>query len=212
MIGNKYSRLTILRDGPGVKRKGNGIRKNYICQCECGEIKIVDKYHLLSGKIKSCGCYQEESRKITKTIHGQAGSDATREYRSWSSMKERCLNSNCKSFKNYGGRGIGICEKWINSFEEFYKDMGPSSGLTIDRIDNNLGYYKENCRWASKKEQAINRRTTDFIEFNGITLNQKEWSEKLGIQFKTLNRRIRYLNWPIEKALTTPTRQVFNCK
>lgn len=130
--------------------------------------------------------------------HGMYG---TRIYHSWSAMKMRCLNPNYKEYNHYGERGITICPRWMK-FENFYKDMGDVPvGKSIDRINNNLGYYKENCKWSTPKEQANNRRSNRLITFNNKTLNIKQWSEELKTTRKTIYGRLDR-GWSIEKALT----------
>lgn len=134
--------------------------------------------------------------------HGMRG---TREYNSWSSMKSRCYNPNVKTYKNYGGRGIKVCDSWLNSFEEFYKDMGPRPPQTnLDRIDNNKDYCKENCRWISDKEQHRNQRSNIKITFNDETMILMDWSKKLGIAYATLYNRLFNYNWSVEDAFTKP--------
>ena len=129
-------------------------------------------------------------------------------YKTWLGIKYRCHNPKSKSFINYGARGVTVCEQWVNSFETFYEDMASSyrPGLTIDRIDNSQGYYKENCRWATRIEQANNKRNVERIEFNGESLTIAEWARKLKIKKASLFNRIYYLKWPLAEALKIETR------
>ncbi|MCP4989347.1 MAG: hypothetical protein GY928_25810 [Colwellia sp.] len=121
-------------------------------------------------------------------------------------MKTRCLDSKSTYYKDYGGRGIIICDSWLNSFRNFYEDMGNKpKGLTLDRIDNNKGYYKENCRWATRTEQANNRRSNRKITYNGSSLAMAQWERKLNMNKDSLKVRIRR-GWSIEKALTQKPR------
>lgn len=122
----------------------------------------------------------------------------------WYKMRQRCLDQNCVSFPDYGGRGIKICERW-NSYELFKEDMevGFSPELSLDRIDNEKGYYKENCRWADDVTQNNNTRQNNFIEFNGLSKTIPQWARMLGINKNTLKKRHYTLKWSVEKTLST---------
>ena len=137
---------------------------------------------------------------MTKT-HGMTN---TRIYNIWKSMKRRCTKEH-DSYKNYGGRGITVCDEWLNSFEKFYEDMGEPTTNTheIDRIDNDGNYCKENCRWVSPKENCRNRRNNRVITYNDETLCVSEWSERLGGSRHLVEKRLK-MGWSEEKAVTTP--------
>jgi hypothetical protein len=131
----------------------------------------------------------------------------TPEHKTWLSMKNRCLNPNDTRFADYGGRGITICDKWENSFETFYADMGPRpEGCSIDRIDVDGDYEPSNCRWATDTEQRRNKRNNHLITHKGETKTLAEWSEITNIKYATLKIRINKLKWPVERALTEPVR------
>jgi hypothetical protein len=149
ITGKKYSRLT------AIKRVG-GLRNHWLFQCECGEITSVRKAHVTSGRTRSCGCLAKELRKELFTKHGMSH---TTEHNIWLSFRARCENPNHMYYKNYGGRGISVCDRW-QKFENFYADMGNRpDGLTLDRINNDGNYEPSNCRWATWKQQNNNRRT-----------------------------------------------------
>lgn len=145
--------------------------------------------------------------------HGHTrGGKQTSEYMIWSAMICRCVNVNHKNFADYGGRGITVCARWRNSFEAFFEDMGGRpAGTSIDRIDNAKGYYKENCRWATKIQQVRNKRTNRLLTLNGVTHCSAEWSELLGFRENTIALRIR-LGWSDERILTTPIRKLVRRK
>lgn len=153
LTGLTFNRLTVVREvSPKILPSG-GKDRRWLCKCSCGNYKEVSGNHLKSERTKSCGCLRQE--KIKK--HGMSH---TSEYGIWESIKHRCLNVKNKRYKDYGGRGIKICDRWLNSFENFYKDMGsrPNKDYSIERLDNNQGYTPDNCIWVERSKQARNQR------------------------------------------------------
>ena len=166
-IGKTYGRLTLLK--PIGKSKYGTV---WAMKCSCGNECEAVYTQVKRGRKSSCGCLLKENKsgKLNAT-HGASvkGSKNYKEFTIWSAIKQRCLNPNDKSYSNYGGRGIDMFAGWVDSFEQFLSDMGPMpfDKASIDRIDNNKGYYPLNCRWASKQTQNNNKRSTIYIEFNG---------------------------------------------
>lgn len=131
----------------------------------------------------------------------------TKTYISWQAMRRRCYNPNSDRFQYYGGRGIGVCEEWRNSFEAFLRDMGESPvGYTLERIDNSRNYEPGNCRWATRKEQANNRRSSHMLELNGTSKTMAQWADQYGIDVRLLWARIYKCGWSVDRAITEPKR------
>lgn len=151
--GQKFNRLLVLRQ---LGKRGKILL--WECLCDCGKKTIVAPHPLKTNKVKSCGCLRKEQNPTLRLSHGMARK--TPEYNAWCHIKSRCYNEKTPQFKDYGGRGITVCERWLNSFENFYADMGPrpSPEHSIDRKDNSKGYSPENCYWATSEEQNRNRR------------------------------------------------------
>ncbi len=180
--GLVYGRLTVT--GRDLSYKSS-VKWN--CLCACGNLVSVHSGSLQKGLTKSCGCLRHEIIKEKITTHGMTNSP---EYRIWRAMLNRCYNSNYDHFADYGGRGIKVCDRWLNSFENFYADMGPSNGLTIERINGNEDYHPSNCKWATWVEQANNRRTTKMITYKGETMPLKTFVSMFDIPYQTILNRI----------------------
>lgn len=180
-------------------------RSYWLCSCDCGTEKIVYGPNLVRGFTLSCGCWRDEKVSITSSTHGQS---KTPEYRVWAGIKRRCLNKNDRSFRDYGGRGITICQQWSDSFESFLADMGlrPTAQHSIDRIDNAKGYEPGNCRWVTRLEQARNKTNNRIIEFQGVAKTSSEWAVITGIKRATIEYRLDS-GWSIDHALTIPAEQ-----
>lgn len=162
--GQTFGSLTIIRP----KRGSKGVWR---CKCSCGRRRTLTTEAVLNSESNVCKCrpWREQARTCNKS------------YRTWLDMMRRCYNSEFIGYKNYGGRGIRVCERW-HVFENFYEDMGDRpNGLSIDRIDNNGDYEPGNCRWATTQEQGNNKRTCNYITFNGRTLTTTQWERLLGV-------------------------------
>lgn len=190
LTGQRFGRLTVI----GID-EGRNTRKTYwICQCDCGRISSHRSDGLLAGTIKSCGCYKREQDAIRVTKNHKHKQSGTRLYGIWQGMKGRCYNPNDPSYKNWGGRGVEICDEWKDDFTCFYTwavENGYSEDLTIDRIDNNGNYTPDNCRWASQKTQARNRRSNVSITIGRETKPLVEWCEIFKLSYTTVNARYK---------------------
>jgi len=190
-IGQKFHSWQVISEEPQ-----RGYTRMMRCQCECGEVRVISLHSIKRGDSKSCGCRQEELYISSMSKHGVDRRSRTTEYKSWLHMIERCENRNCKSFPNYGGRGITVCTRWRWSFHEFIRDMGPKpKGYTIERIDVDGDYFPENCKWASKKEQSRNRRNVHRVQVGEKILKIHEWSEISGVSSEKIYERIFTRGW-----------------
>lgn len=203
-IGQQFGRLTVLRQVASAGR-----RRRFLCRCVCGTETTVGVDHLVSGDSTSCGCYNRERVRecyVPHPKHGHAvGNRQTPEYRVWAGMKARCLNPNKPAFKDYGGRGIRICDRWRDSFEAFYADMGPRPSLQheLDRYPDNDGHYEPgNVRWATRAQQMLNTRQNRFLTYAGRTQTVVEWAREIGIPASRLRDRLR-LGWTVDRALSS---------
>jgi hypothetical protein len=192
MTFGRYSVVSQAENGPRGHTRWN-------CRCACGKEKIVLSYSLKEGTAKSCGCGTIEA--LTTHGHSSRGK-VTSEYLSWLNIHVRTKSKKYRDYDRYGGRGITVCEQWA-TFEGFIKDMGykPSTKHSLDRINNDLGYFPENCRWATKKEQSDNRSNCIKVTYRGETKGLMEWSDTLGIKYRTLLRRY-HSGYPLEELFS----------
>jgi len=194
--GDKYNRLTLLSEVPGQTVQASW--RYWLCLCDCGTTKPVGLNHLRGGRSKSCGCLLSEILSEGRT-HGM---DGTRTHTIWTSIIQRCTNQNYRRWGDYGGRGITLCSEWRNSFEAFLRDMGECpDGLSIDRINNDLGYSPDNCRWATATQQARNQRSNRLVSYRGRNICLAEAAEVAGLPYDRVSARLNQLAWPIPKAL-----------
>lgn len=186
LTGQRFGRLTVCFPY-SIKKINSGYVYHYWCECDCESSKAIRSDSLTSGGTKSCGCLIRKYKKIISDCRNAP------EYKTWIRIKRRCSNPRDIGYPDYGGRGIRVCDLWVNSFENFYADMGdrPSPKHSIERIDVNGDYCPENCGWATQTEQANNRRTSHYITVGGATLTAAEWGRKTGIKPATILGRLK---------------------
>lgn len=192
LTGQTFDRLTVIKLSRDVKT-GNRYRKYWLCKCECGNTKEVRTDSLTSGNVRSCGCIKKEQDRENLVKNHRHKMSGKRLYSIWQKMKDRCYNPNVRSYKDYGARGIKICDEWIvpDNFFQWALSNGYREDLTIDRIEVNGNYGPSNCKWSTAKEQARNRRSNIEVEYQGKKMTLIEAAEKSNISYKVLNARYR---------------------
>lgn len=202
LTGKKFGRLTVLERTDDLIQPSGQHKTQWLCKCDCGNLITVQGCNLKSEHTQSCGCYSQDYPSHTK--HNKC---KTRLYKCWKHIKQRCYDKNSKEYINYGGRGITVCNEWLNDFQVFY-DWAMANGykddLTIDRIDVNGNYEPSNCRWVTVKVQNNNKRSNRLITYNEKTQTLAQWADELQINYKKLYARIVTFSWNIEKAFNTP--------
>lgn len=200
--GDKFNRLTFQYEC-AVKQN----RRRGLFTCECGKEIETTIWDVKHGHTKSCGCYHTEVIRQAKT-HGEASlrNGYSREYVAWKAMKERCYSRSNVSYPNYGGRGIRVCQRWLNSFANFLADLGrkPTKSHSLDRINNNGNYTPKNCKWSTRSEQRRNSRCTlTYVEHDGKRLLITDWSKVSGVPEESISSRLRN-GWPVQDAIFKP--------
>jgi hypothetical protein len=210
LLGQRFGKLIVISKTD--KRLDGHIC--WLCKCDCGNEKILNGRNLRNGNTTSCGCYRNSEIKKRFITHGESANGKwSNEYNCWHHIKSRCINVNNKNYKHYGGRGITICDEWINDFSSFLKDMGrkPTLKHSIERIDNNKGYCKENCRWATQREQCNNRRDNKKTVFDNKEYTISQLGEKLGIRSDRLRWQLK-MNWTFEQIIENRDNPKFHKK
>lgn len=205
-IGQIFTRLKVIE----FLGRGFSGKKIFLCECLCGKTKKVDIYSLISSNTQSCGCLGIENRKIgtvkSCTTHGESRSvGKTGEYLSWLRMRERCKCKKGNRWHKYGGRGIKVCDRWLNSYENFLHDMGrkPTEKHSLDRINNDGNYEPSNCRWATNKDQSRNKTTTIYLTLGQTKKSLTDWCDLFKSNPTTIRCRLRR-SWDINENLFCP--------
>jgi hypothetical protein len=191
-----------------------GLRSvQWLCVCKyCGNEFCATSQNITKQKVKSCGCMTGKLKAKAHTTHGKCN---TKLYRTWAHIISRCYNKNTRAYHNYGERGITVCEDWRNNFDSFYKwaiESGYSEELTIDRIDNEKGYFPDNCRWVDDTTQVRNRRVTVMVEIDGIIKPLAEWCEIYNANYYLVHQRIRRQKMNPKDALTLKPYEIWRKK
>lgn len=214
LTGRVFGRLTVL--GFGGMTTGSYRHPQWFVECECGNVRLVDGSHLPTGHTTSCGCWTKERTSAAKGRHWLS---RTSTYRIWAAMKDRCCNPHCTAYPHYGGRGIRVCERWHSDIANFVQDMGiRPKGLSIDRIDVHGHYscghcdeciangWTANCRWATNREQALNRTDNKHVTYQDRTQPLVLWCDELHLNYSRVSARLRH-GWNVERAFTEPIRR-----
>ncbi len=204
--GMRFGRLTVLEPTDERKKPGNNVY--WLCKCDCGNIiKVPTSEFRVNARTKSCGCLGREKLQKRNTTHGGS---RDRLYTVWMSTRRRCYDEKLKEYKNYGKRGIKVCE-YFEKYENFkkwamengYVPTAKYGECTLDRIDTSKGYCPENCRWVSLKEQENNRRNNTRVTYNGETKTITQWEQKFGMTKGLLRDRLKR-GWTVEDAINRP--------
>lgn len=195
LVGQRFGRLEV----KAVQRKENGWYA--VSLCDCGNINERVVSNLKTPGLKSCGCWIKERMKQTNDLRTKHGMHDTPEYSVWEGIKQRCLNPKNCNYQKYGGRGISVCDRWLE-FVNFFSDMGkkPTPKHTIERLDFNGNYEPENCIWADWKTQSRNKRTSIILEFSGKRQSLADWADHLGVPYSFLSSRYQ-AGWSVEEIL-----------
>ena len=211
LVGQRFGRLVVIEKETKDIPKTSKPRVWWKCKCDCGNTVIVTTTRLVTGVTKSCGCYRADVSAERMTTHGCSHED--RLYNAWVNMRSRCFCKGNSSYKNYGARGISVCDEWKDYYEPFkewamshgYDPAAKRGDCTLDRIDPNGDYCPENCRWVDMLVQGNNKRNNVHITMNGKIMTLSEASKEYGISDSTIRERL-CRGWSVESALTTPAR------
>lgn len=209
-LGKRFGRLTII-DFVHAKPPYRGWL--WVCRCDCGNTKTLNAGDVKSGKVRSCGCLHNEVCSAKAKKFKYSVKDYPRLYSIYNGIKKRCYNKNEPRHKDYGQRGIEMCDTWLNSvdgfdnFVEWSLSNNYNENATIDRINVNGNYEPENCRWVSMTEQSLNKRDTLWVIYKGERVQLRVICDRLGVSYDTVHNRIYSLNWSVEKAIDTPSQQ-----
>lgn len=188
LLGMVFNRWTVIKEADKEKESD---KLKWVCKCECGNVSKVPSTYLTKGKSKSCGCYKGEVTAMRNKTHGMSHID---EYGIWQTMINRCYNENVKGYHNYGGRGVFVCDRWLESFENFFEDVGlrPTKKHSLDRFpDINGNYEPSNFRWATKEQQQRGQRRNVWLEHNGEKMVLIDWAKRFGVRHTCISEHLK---------------------
>src|SRR5882724_894990 len=196
--GTRFTRFIVIQFHNRIRGTAQ-----YLCKCDCGNERLIWQHNLTSGASRSCGCLRDSISAVQSITHGHSiNGQISKEYMSWSRAKARCLNENSERFKDYGGRGIRMCERWLISFENFLLDMGPCpEGFSIERLNNDGNYEPGNCCWADRITQGNNKRNNVKLNYNGQLFTVPQLARLASLKPETLRKRMER-GWSLEMAMT----------
>ena len=204
-VGKKYGRITVVGFEKSTSVNGSWMWK---VECDCGNVKVVYPRDVKLGKVKSCGCLHNELARERAAKFKNCIYENKRLYNIYNKVKRRCFEASEQRCKDYGGRGITMCNAWVNSFDVFAdwaKTHGYTDDLTLERIDVNGNYCPENCMWITRVQQARNKRDTVIVEYNGRNVKLIELAENAAVTYDTLHDRIFRRGWDVKTAVCTPS-------
>ena len=195
LTGQQFGRLTVLK----FAEMDKGRNSKWLCECECGNEKIVYMSGLRTGDSQSCGCLMKERVRKAVTIHGMTGSAV---HNAWNFIKKSCYNINDKEYEKYGAKGIKLCERWKDSFENFYEDMGdrPSDTYILGRINTKDNFEPSNCKWMTRIEKNNNRKNNTWLQIENESKTTSEWARISGTNYNTIKSRLR-IGWSHKEAV-----------
>ena len=209
-VGDKFNHLEVI--SLSEERRQSGTKRHLAyCKCDCGRFTTVEKYNLVTGNTRRCNNCSRANKSLLKRTHGNSDCFKRRNplgykcYVAHQRIKDRCNDPKNKRYKDYGARGVSVCQRWMDSYESFRADMGlpPSKSHQIDRIDNDGDYSPDNCRWVTHQENSNNKRNNHFVTANGKTQTLAQWERETGIKQELIRHRIEG-GWSDEQAVNTP--------
>ena len=208
MAGQRFWLLQVVRRLP-IRHDLSSTEARWECICDCRKRTEVAGSKLRTGRTKSCGCFSHNAIGDRNRTHGLSSGVSEVEYNAYRAMIRRCYDTTCERYEDWGGRGITVCARWLESPVNFFADMGKRLGVgySIERVNNNLGYSPENCKWGTDQEQQNNTRRNRMITLNGKTMTMAQWARELDISPQTVATRLLTRGWAVERVFSQPVQK-----